>query len=1000
MQEYAVYSLTSRLSGDGAPASTLIRFDVELSGCKKSYPVLISKTVAGTNLKEVLAKQPNKTFDQEHLTHQLLLGLLTHPGDGRASNFIVTGQGKLICIDNDVSFVEPIVKARMGHTIHFTSVLHCLTATPLKQSVLEEWSKLSPDLILAGWIEDLMKREEAYTSLFSPDERKKLYEEDPNLQFTSQLLVKAGMITTLYTQLTLLQKLYQNPPANGLDLLKHLIVLSSDNAGTNAIGPLLHRSYEKHLSKPTPGQMLQAATGRIDTSITTPRAFEAALGKPPTIEQIEKKESFSLEKLREEFLAFTLLRQEGVLLTQKGSQGSLQVDFSKITKEGQPDLERQELMLRGLQLLFGRPEESYKGKPQKITLAHCAVLTAEKLVPFLHKDLTYLDVRGSSVESMPPEIEACPLNELYLTGCKKLTSLGRRPTLFNTPLNIPTIEILHIDNCPQLTSVLLDNNRDLLKEFKANDNPKLTKVALKGNLLTTIGMRESPPINLERLFLASYPEFPAKLDYMFGKILGGCVEGIFNNKDSNQKQQKLGEGLLVYLRKTIECESFKTQDQVNELVFKKAAIGADEAKAFAIVLPKSQVTTLDITNGQMGVAGAIAFAEALSKSRVTSLILRNSALYDAGAIALAEALPKSQVTSLSLEDYSIRIAGVTALAEALSKSQVTSLNIEGRWIYPSGVITLAKALPKSRVTSLNLGGNSIEEPGAIALAEALPSTQVTSLNLWSNKIGVTGTTALAKALPKSQVTSLDLTSNSIGNAGAIALAEALPSTQVTSLDLGRNSIEEPGAIALAEALPSTQVTSLDLGHNSIEEPGAIALAEALPKSQVTSLILRSNEIGVTGTTALAKALPKSQVTLLNLASNSIGNAGAIALAEALPKSQVTSLTLWSNKIGVTGTTALAKALPKSQVTLLNLASNSIGNAGAIALAEALPSTQVTSLDLGDCSIEEPGAIALAEALPKSQVTSLDLRSNNIGEIGKSALSNLRNKNGQLIDVKF
>ena len=81
MQEYAVYSLTNRIVGTGVPPSNLVKFDVELPGQPKlSYPVLVSETVVGTNLKEILIANPKHVFSAKLLTHFLLLGLLTRLG--------------------------------------------------------------------------------------------------------------------------------------------------------------------------------------------------------------------------------------------------------------------------------------------------------------------------------------------------------------------------------------------------------------------------------------------------------------------------------------------------------------------------------------------------------------------------------------------------------------------------------------------------------------------------------------------------------------------------------------------------------------------------------------------------------------------------------------------------------------------------------------------------------------------------------------------------------
>ena len=92
----------------------------------KISPVLASQTVTGRGLKEVLTQTVTPKFNQDQLTEMLFLGLLTRPGDAKASNFIYTDTNQVVSIDNDVSFVEPLVKTSTGQTVNFSSILHCL----------------------------------------------------------------------------------------------------------------------------------------------------------------------------------------------------------------------------------------------------------------------------------------------------------------------------------------------------------------------------------------------------------------------------------------------------------------------------------------------------------------------------------------------------------------------------------------------------------------------------------------------------------------------------------------------------------------------------------------------------------------------------------------------------------------------------------------------------------------------------------------------------------
>ncbi|MGZ3732247.1 MAG: DUF294 nucleotidyltransferase-like domain-containing protein, partial [Parachlamydiaceae bacterium] len=134
LMEYAIYSLVSRIAGEYTPPSTLVRFDVEQQGQKKSYPVLICQTISGENLKTAWSKATaNRSY-----TWNLLAAILTKPQDGRFSNYVLHEQD-LVCVDNDLAFVEPVTSSLFGmsRAVHFSAAPFCLFPldTPLDKGV-------------------------------------------------------------------------------------------------------------------------------------------------------------------------------------------------------------------------------------------------------------------------------------------------------------------------------------------------------------------------------------------------------------------------------------------------------------------------------------------------------------------------------------------------------------------------------------------------------------------------------------------------------------------------------------------------------------------------------------------------------------------------------------------------------------------------------------------------------------------------------------------------
>lgn len=327
LMEYAVHNLTSRIAGQLTPATLLIRFDVHTKGKKKSYPILFSQTIPGKNLKEVWQKvQLNPSF-----TWTLLCSILTRPGDGRLSNYILDDEYNLHCVDNDLSFVEPYISSVFSRTVYFCSVPFCLFPldTPLDQGILREFLALDSYAIIKEWLDDLIQKEKEYIELFTAAERRKLFEENPDNAFTPTILFREGTLTTLCHQFLRLQQainlsLKKNQPLTMGDLLKELVSLREKSIGT-----YVYKAYQSTLNSPE--KKLQKATSRVhEKSMTSTQYHEAALGKIPSIKEIELKELFSLKKARTEFLCTFLEKNSSYVTTKSSAHGTMiEANFSE-----------------------------------------------------------------------------------------------------------------------------------------------------------------------------------------------------------------------------------------------------------------------------------------------------------------------------------------------------------------------------------------------------------------------------------------------------------------------------------------------------------------------------------------------------------------------------------------------------------------------------------------------------------------------------------------------
>ena len=535
LMEYAIHDLTSRLTGEKTPPSELLRFEVTINGKTMVYPVLVSQTIPGKNLKEVLAENPSYKPDPKCLTRMLLNAICIRPGDGRASNFVVNND-QLFCIDNDVAFVEPIVRKGIFRNTKFCSVLFCLEKQLLDMEILQKFTSINIDLIFASWLEALVQKEELYLPLFVKEE-KRLYEEDPKNKFTPTILLPVGMITTLYTQIHILQQFLQhslNDQLISIDLLDKLITLKGEDGKASQIGGMIYKRYKDARSLLSPEERLKKATNRqAEQSLTTRQAINASLGKTPTIKEIQKREEFSLKQAQEEFMGYSLFRIEGGIIGNQKDNQTLSANFEKISQSGNPDIERQDLMLRGLDLFFSYQQK----KPISITLTNCAILNIKKLRPFLHQELKYLDLRYSLVKADMVETitSRCPnLQELYLSECNQLKFVGSRGGSSSRSLSFPELEVFHIARCNNLARLKI--NAPKLQVLKANNNDKLKEL----NIFELC-------LNLKELYLSEYRQIQALEDENGNNLNFPQLEVLHIDKCENLKRLKINAPKLQVL---------------------------------------------------------------------------------------------------------------------------------------------------------------------------------------------------------------------------------------------------------------------------------------------------------------------------------------------------------------------------------------------------------------------------------------------------------------------
>ena len=513
MMDYAVHALNERIFGEGTPSVELLRFEIE--GEDLPIPVLASTTLGDYSLGQAIEKDIH--LYHPSFTKQLLLDLLTKPGDGRASNRVVGKDGFISSIDNEVSFVEPTIRTMFGfRKTQFSSVLFCLEDTLLHADTLEKFCQCQPDHILHEWVKELESKEEEFLALFpEEDMRKRLYKHDPENPFHVELLLREGTLIALYLQWFHLRnalatylsaaipaenesksldnkelanensrkddsevvELKKDKPSVGIsdlgeekkfspqDLLKELITIRPENlCDKNLIGERVYKAYISQKKLP-PLKRLEAITEEKE-SLPTKQAHQASLGKTPQFHDIQKRKQFSIEEAKKEIFAIHLKAWTNeISLTQDGE--AVHVNLRGVSTE------RAALILKSMTALL-----AYQEPPKHVTIVGTRALAGKTLAPFLRESLTYLNLSEcSSLNASDLQaIAKCPnLKYLYLSKCTGIKKFADIESKKDTPIKFPMLKKLDLEAC-NLQALQIEAPN--LKVIKAAENPSLETVTL------------------------------------------------------------------------------------------------------------------------------------------------------------------------------------------------------------------------------------------------------------------------------------------------------------------------------------------------------------------------------------------------------------------------------------------------------------------------------------------------------------------------------------------
>ena len=488
MMEFAMHDITSRLCGSGTTPTRLVHFVITRGQHKIDYPVLVSMTISGRRLSDIpevitegttlQSATPTLGIDERSFTWMMIRAILIKPGDERRSNWILDAQNRLHCVDNDIALVETIVRTRLGmQQIFFKTLLPFLSDKTLDQEVIDEFLILSPQEILRSWLKDLIGMQANYCKLYK-DREADLFTKGGELTFTPRILLRKGVIATLYTQFIVLQNFLRTHPApTPIKLLESVLTLEGNDLNKCSVGAKLSRTYASEKRKPqTPSVQLQSVVKeRADQSLTIAEGARATCGRTPKFHEVAIQGQFSPKMALEELELFVFRTYESAVEVTRGpGKRHLLANFSKIQVNGRPDLDRQRPLLQGLQC------HQEVRRSDRITFENAYALTNDELKPFLNQELVDLSLNHCpelTPSSLALIAKYCPnIKVLRIENCPKITRIDDGGIAFRAPLHLPNLEKLYISHCPNLKEIQLKAPK--LLKLKLNANPLLTIKAL------------------------------------------------------------------------------------------------------------------------------------------------------------------------------------------------------------------------------------------------------------------------------------------------------------------------------------------------------------------------------------------------------------------------------------------------------------------------------------------------------------------------------------------
>jgi HEAT repeat protein len=243
-REIMVSTLARMLFGNKlTPQVQLCHFTRQIDGFLgwaqkyEHYPVLASRYISNITLRDALTTNPKilKRIDKTSIYQAILLSMLINPEDGRDENYMlepyILGEEthyRLVCIDNDRSFVPPIKMRKMGgekegkKSLVVKTILYCFDEMEerLPDTLRDYILSIDPKELLTNWLQELQQQQEVIKKLFSDTEREKFKKDNLYLD----IVFKESILFDIYQKLYRIQSALREEPSHTLmQLLRKVI---------------------------------------------------------------------------------------------------------------------------------------------------------------------------------------------------------------------------------------------------------------------------------------------------------------------------------------------------------------------------------------------------------------------------------------------------------------------------------------------------------------------------------------------------------------------------------------------------------------------------------------------------------------------------------------------------------------------------------------------------------------------------------------------------------